>query len=84
MVPFLPLLTTWWARSIAPYVAAVLAGLALFGSVLFAGRRQGRIEAERRALGRDLEIRETRDAVDRAVAREPDAAGRLRDKWSRD
>jgi hypothetical protein len=80
----LPLLGAWWARSVTPYVAATLAGFALFGSVLLAGRRQGRIEAERRALGRDLEIRETRDAVDRGVAREPDAAGRLRERWSRD
>jgi hypothetical protein len=78
------LVTAWWARAVAPYVAAALAGFALFGSVLLAGRRQGRQEAERRALGRDLEIRETRDAVDRGVAREPDAAGRLRDRWSRD
>lgn len=80
----LPLLGVWWTRSVTPYVAAALAGIALFGSVLLAGRRQGRIEAERRALGRDLETRETRDAVDRSVAREPDAAGRLRDRWSRD
>jgi hypothetical protein len=80
----LPLLGAWWARSVTPYVAATLAGFALFGSVLLAGRRQGRIEAERRALGRDLEIRESRDAVDRGVAREPDAAGRLRERWSRD
>lgn len=80
----LPLLGVWWTRSVTPYVAAALGGIALFGSVLLAGRRQGRIEAERRALGRDLETRETRDAVDRSVAREPDAAGRLRDRWSRD
>lgn len=80
----LPLLGVWWTRSATPYVAAALAGFALFGSVLLAGRRQGRIEAERRALGRDLETREARDAVDRSVAREPDAAGRLRDRWSRD
>jgi hypothetical protein len=84
MVPFLPLLTSWWARSIAPYVAGAVAAVAVVGGLLLAGRREGRQAAERRALGRDLEIRETRDAVDRAVAREPDAAGRLRDKWSRD
>jgi cobalamin biosynthesis protein CobD/CbiB len=77
-------LTAWWARAVAPYVAAALGGLALFGSVLLAGRRQGRHAAERRALARDLDIRETRDAVDRGVAREPDAAGRLRERWSRD
>lgn len=84
MVPFLPLLTSWWARSIAPYVAGAIAAVALIGGLLLAGRRQGRIEAERRALGRDLEIRETRDAVDRAVAREPEPVERLRSKWSRD
>jgi hypothetical protein len=78
------MLAAWWGRAVAPYVAAALAGFALFGSVMLAGRRQGRIEAERRALGRDLEIRETRDAVDRAVAREPDAGRVLRDRWSRD
>jgi hypothetical protein len=78
------MLAAWWARAVAPYVAAALAGIALFGSVLLAGRRQGRIEAERRALGRDLDIRETRDVVDRSVARQPDAADRLRQSWSRD
>jgi|GEM_PF-2760627 hypothetical protein len=84
MVPFLPLLTTWWARSIAPYVAGAVAAIALVGGLLLAGRREGRQAAERRALGRDLEIRETRDAVDRAVAREPEPVERLRSKWSRD
>ena len=80
------LLGAWWARSITPYIAATLAGFALFGSLLLAGRRQGRLEAERRALGRDLETRETRDAVNRTVERAPagDAAGRLRERWSRD
>jgi hypothetical protein len=77
-------LTAFWTRAIMPYVAIALGGLALFGSVLFAGRRQGRIEAERRALGRDLEVRETRDAIDRSANRERDPAQRLRDKWSRD
>jgi hypothetical protein len=80
------MLAAWWARAVAPYVAAALGGIALFGSVLLAGRRQGRIEAERRALGRDLDIRETRDEINRTVERAPpgDAADRLRDKWSRD
>lgn len=77
-------LAVWWARAVAPYVAAAVAGIALLGSVLLAGRRQGRMEAERRALGRDLFTRETRDEVDRNAARERDAAGRLRDRWSRD
>jgi hypothetical protein len=80
----LPLIGLWWSRTVAPYVAAAIGAVALFGGVLLAGRRQGRQAAERRALGRDLEIRETRDEVDRGVAREPDAAGRLRDRWSRD
>lgn len=78
------LVTAWWSRAITPWAIAILGGLAAFGSVLFAGRRQGRIEAERRALGRDLEVRETRDAVDRSVSREFDPAGRLRDRWRRD
>lgn len=78
------MLAAWWGRVVAPYVAAAMAGVALFGSVLLAGRRQGREQAARRALGRDLEIRETRDAVDRGVAREPDAAGRLQRDWRRD
>jgi cobalamin biosynthesis protein CobD/CbiB len=78
------MLTAWWIRYVAPYVAVVLAVLAALGSVLMAGRRQGRQAEERRAMTRDIEVRETRDEVDRTVAREPDAAGRLRERWSRD
>jgi hypothetical protein len=82
--PILPMLTSWWGRVIVPYLAAAAAAVALVFGLLMAGRREGRQAAERRALNRDLEIRETRDAVDRVVAREPDASLRLRDKWSRD
>lgn len=78
------MLAAWWVRSVAPYVAGALVAVAAFGSVLMAGRRQGRQVEQRRAMGREIEIRETRDEVDRTVARDPDAAGRLRERWSRD
>ncbi|MFC4170431.1 hypothetical protein, partial [Teichococcus aestuarii] len=70
----------WLAGWAAALGAAVLAVLGLLG----AGRRQGRAEAETAATRRDIQAREIRDAVERDVAREPDPAQRLRERWTRD
>ncbi|MFC4170432.1 hypothetical protein, partial [Teichococcus aestuarii] len=70
----------WLAGWAAALGAAVLAVLGLLG----AGRRQGRVEAETAATRRDIQARETRDAVERDVAREPDPAQRLHERWTRD
>lgn len=66
------------------YLAAFIAGGAAIIGAYLRGRSSARAEAEGRALGRDLDLRRTRDEVDRTVARVPDAAQRLRDEWSRD
>lgn len=71
-------------------LAWLAGGLAVAGALLLAVlrrdsriRQEGRDQARRDALGQDLENRRTRDAVDRDVAREPDPADRLRDRWRR-
>jgi len=48
------------------------------------GRSDANTAAANRAMGRDLANRNTRNEVDRATAREPDPAGKLRDNWTRD
>lgn len=77
------LLAGAWARTQGWALAAGAAVAVVVGAFL-AGRRGARDEARARALGLALERREVRDAVDRGVAREPDAAGRLRRDWLRD
>jgi transcriptional regulator with XRE-family HTH domain len=48
------------------------------------GRAAGTASARTRAVEADLRSRETRDAVERDVARQPDPVAELRDRWSRD
>lgn len=67
--------------------AKVLVIGAIVGAVLLtilklmaAGRAQERAKTQERII-KDVE---ERHEVDRTVAREPDPAGKLRDKWSRD
>jgi hypothetical protein len=61
------------------WLAGVAAGLVLLASLLWAGRRQGRQAAERRALGHDLEARERADAGSAVYRGDGGARGRLRD-----
>lgn len=65
---------------VATAASAIGAALWFWLSAKAAGKR----EAINDALGRNLENVETRHAVDRAVARDPDPAGKLRADWSRD
>lgn len=79
----LALLAAWGVR-VQGWMLAVGAALAVVVGAFLAGRRGARDAAAARALGRDLERRGVRDAVDRGVARDPDAAGRLQRDWRRD
>lgn len=77
---------TWAAltQRLAGWLAPLLAGAGAVMALLAYGRRQGRQEAERRALGRDLENRRVRDAVEMDLARRPDPAADLLRDWRRD
>lgn len=81
-------LLTAWTRFAGTKAGRILLALgvavAALGYAFLSGKRQERQQASNRALGRDIENRRTRDAVERAVAREPDPAERLRRDWSRD
>lgn len=65
---------------IAGVAVALVAGLAIVAKLLSAGRAQERADASTRII-KDVE---KRHEVEADVAREPDPAGRLRDRWSRD
>jgi hypothetical protein len=76
---------SWFAGTKAGRILlAVGVAVAALGYAFLSGRQQERLQAGNRALGRDIENRRTRDTVERAVAREPDPAERLRRDWSRD
>lgn len=76
---------SWFAGTRAGRILlAIGVAVAALGYAFLSGRRQERLQAGNRALARDIENRRTRDAVDRAVARDPDPAERLRRDWSRD
>lgn len=65
--------------------AGAIAAIAMAVYMAFArGTALGRARANHEAAIRDLERRDVRNEVDRTVAREPDAVGRLYDRWSRD
>jgi Flp pilus assembly protein TadB len=72
-----------WARA-SGWLVAVGAVLAALAAAWWAGRRAGTAGARTRALEAEIRTRETRDAVERDVARVPDPAGQLRERWSRD
>jgi hypothetical protein len=77
------LLGRLWSGA-AGWLAAIGAAVAAIGAIYLAGARAERHRTRSRDLGQALERREARDEVDRAVARDADAAGRLRERWSRD
>jgi Flp pilus assembly protein TadB len=72
-----------WAR-FSGWLVAAGAAIAAIGAVYLAGARSARHAARSKELEQALERREVRDAADRDVAREPDAAGRLQRDWRRD
>lgn len=72
-----------WAR-VAPYAMAATAVVAGIGALLYAGRRQGRMEAENAALRGNAADRRVRDEEDLQAARHDDPIGELRRRWSRD
>ena len=71
-----------WARVWAA-LAAVGAVLAAIGAAFLRGRQSGLDRARAQAMERAAEQRETRDEIDRAVARSDDPAGELRRDWRR-
>lgn len=64
-------------------LAAVGAFLALLGGAWLKGRSAGTQAARVRAMQDAAKQRETRDEIDRAVARTDDPAGELRRDWRR-
>jgi len=54
-----------------------------FGWAYLSGKSNERKEAERRALGRDLETRREADAIRDGAAFVPDPVVELRSKWTR-
>lgn len=78
----MPFLTPLWLR-IWPYLAAIGAALAAIGAVFLRGRQSGIDAARARQMEQAAEQRETRDEIDRAVARDPDPAAELRRDWRR-
>jgi hypothetical protein len=77
------LLAGLWAR-VQGWMVALAAGVAILASAYLAGRRGAQAGAAVDNLEAALSRRETRDEVDRGVARDPGAAERLRRDWSRD
>ncbi len=65
-------------------LAMLICGAAVVGSVFLMAKRIGAQAAVQDQARKTLETVETRNAVERDVAREPDPAGRLRQRWSRD
>lgn len=57
--------------------------LALLGGAWLKGRSAGTQAARVRQMQEAAKQRETRDEIDRSVAREPDPAEQLRRDWSR-
>jgi hypothetical protein len=77
------LLGRLWAGA-AGWLAAIGAALAAIGAIYLAGARAERHRSRARDLAGALERRGVRDEVERDVARDAGAAGRLRERWSRD
>ncbi|EHL99169.1 hypothetical protein HMPREF9946_03326 [Acetobacteraceae bacterium AT-5844] len=72
-----------WSRAAGAIVAVGAVMAALGGRVALRPPARYRQQPGPRHEGGD-QLQGARDEVDRAVAREPDAAQRLRDQWSRD
>lgn len=65
------------------YVIVVVGVVAAFGMAYLRGKNDEKRDAERRALGRDLETRREADAIRDGAAFVPDPVVELRSKWSR-
>ena len=64
-------------------LAAIGAALAVVGGAFLKGRRDATRDAALRAAEQAQLQRNTRDEIDRAVARDPDPAAELRRDWRR-
>lgn len=64
-------------------LAAIGAALAVVAGAFLKGRRDATRDAALRAAEQAAKQRETRDEIDRAVARDPDPAAELRRDWRR-
>lgn len=64
-------------------LAAAGAFLGLMGAVFLRGRQAGRDAVRRQQMEQAAEQRNTRDEIDRSVARDPDPAAELRRDWRR-
>ncbi len=65
------------------YLAAAGALLLVVWRVLAGVRQAERDRIKAQAAETARKQRDARDEIDRAVSREPDAIGKLRDKWQR-
>lgn len=65
------------------YVIIGVAIVGAFAAAYFRGKKDERLGNERDVLAEDLQNRRQADEVRKRVDTEPDAAGRLRDGWSR-
>lgn len=72
-----------WSR-VQGWVLALGAVIALLGAAHMRGAQQARQAKALDDATQALRRREVRDEVDRDVARDADAAARLRDGWRRD
>lgn len=71
-------------RVVAQWLASIGAAIAAVWAIYARGKAAERQRAQAEAMREALRRREVRDAVENDVAREPDAAERLRQRWSRD
>jgi hypothetical protein len=82
------LLSVVRSSRVARYFLAAAGAIATVATVccmaFVRGAALGRARANHEAVIRDIERRNIRDEVDRAINREPDVVRRLRDRWSRD
>ena len=76
-------MTALLGRLLAPVWQWLAVAGAVLGALLVA-RQSGKSAARAEANVEMLKKVETRNEVDRAVAREPDPADRLRERWTRD
>lgn len=65
------------------YVIGAAAIIIMIITIYMAGRNAADRQHETADMRATIEAQETRNEVERDVAREPDAVSRLRDEWSR-
>jgi len=73
-------LLTLLTGRLGEWLVGLLGGLVAY----LKGRADGRAAATAEAQAAEIETRRIRDEVDRSVARDSNARGRLYDRWSRD